>query len=114
MNQQEILHSPFDIEVHKRVFINYLEVIIDEEGVVHYAVPSHQEFLIRRACEKLEVSRKELLEACPVEYYGDFLQWLCALTKCVAVWDRRCYGHLNRKQFLTLTELRQAGLYKGV
>lgn len=36
------LYSKFDIDKHAETFINYLEVIIDENGVVHYAVPSHQ------------------------------------------------------------------------
>ena len=31
--QQRVLNSPFDIETHKRTFINYLEIIIDSEGV---------------------------------------------------------------------------------
>ena len=26
--QQKILHSPFSITVHKRIFTNYLEVVI--------------------------------------------------------------------------------------
>lgn len=41
------LYCKFDIQKHKETYKNYLEVIIDEEGSIHYAVPSHQEFLIR-------------------------------------------------------------------
>ncbi|GAB6761703.1 hypothetical protein [Bacillus cereus] len=41
--QQETLRGPFDIETHKKCFVDYLEVVIDEEGTVMYATPSHQE-----------------------------------------------------------------------
>ena len=41
------LHSPFDLQQHKNTFINYLEVVIRPSGLVEYAVPSHQEKLLR-------------------------------------------------------------------
>ena len=37
------LGSTFDIEQHKAKYKNYLEVIIDANGTIMYAVPSHQE-----------------------------------------------------------------------
>ena len=36
------LNSKFDIEQHKKKYINYLEVIIFPDGHIEYAVPSHQ------------------------------------------------------------------------
>ena len=65
MTEQEVLHGPFDIGLHKRTFVDYFEVMLDTEGVVHYAVPSHQEFLIKRAMERNHWSREELNAACP-------------------------------------------------
>ena len=41
MTQQDVLHAPFDLEIHKKTFIDYLEVIIRPDGTVEYAVPSH-------------------------------------------------------------------------
>lgn len=38
------VYSKFDLEKHKQRFENYFEVIIEEDGMIHYAVPSHQEF----------------------------------------------------------------------
>ena len=46
-NARIVLHSPFDIKVHKQTFINYLEVVISPEGIVEYAVPSHVEKLLQ-------------------------------------------------------------------
>jgi len=54
------LNSDFDIEQHKKTFIHYLEVVIDGNGKIMYAVPSHQEKLITLAREKLNVTREEL------------------------------------------------------
>src|SRR5690606_29819 len=65
MNEQQVLHSPFDMETHKNTFINYLEVVIDADGTIMYAVPSHQEKLIRLACERHGLSRDELNDLCP-------------------------------------------------
>ena len=41
------LHSPFDLQKHMETYINYLEVVIFPDGHIEYAVPSHQEKLIR-------------------------------------------------------------------
>lgn len=79
------VYSEFDLEQHKKHFVHYLEVMIDEEGVVHYAVPSHQELAIARACECLGVNRYELSVMTPKEYYFDWLNWLLMQCKGVAV-----------------------------
>lgn len=65
------LRSEFDIEQHKKTFIHYLEVVIDENGEIMYAAPSHQEKLISLACERLNVTREKLNAMCPQEYYFD-------------------------------------------
>ena len=51
MNDEYNLQSEFDAEKHKEKYVNYLEVVIDENGTVMYAVPSHQEKVIEIACE---------------------------------------------------------------
>lgn len=33
---QRVLHSPFDIDTHKKTFHNYLEVVLDEVGRSNY------------------------------------------------------------------------------
>jgi hypothetical protein len=111
--QQETLHSPFDIEKHKQVFVNYLEVIIDKEGVVHYAVPSHQEWLIKKAIEILNIDRVDLYDECPDEYCFDIMSWLTDVTECVLVWNDRYIGKPNNKQISTLTMLYNNKLYSG-
>ena len=82
------LHSDFDIEQHKKTFIHYLEVVIDENGKIMYAVPSNQEKQIALACEKLKVAREELNAMCPQEYYCDFMDWLCKMSGACAVWEK--------------------------
>lgn len=109
------LYSEFDIEKHKATFPHYLEVVIDADGKITYAVPSHQEKLIKLACDKLSVTRDELKVLCPREYYFDFLKWLCLLTGAMSVWDDWCeYGNPTAKQVGTLRKLKMAGLYKGM
>lgn len=112
-SQSEILHSPFDAETHKQFFINYLEAIIREDGTVEYATPSHQEKLIAVGCEVKNVERQKLLDMCPKKHYFDFMNWLCSITKSVAIWTEQKVGIPNEKQQETLKYLYDQGLYKG-
>lgn len=112
IDQLEVLRRPFDIEAHKEAFVNYLEVCIDQCGTVHYAVPSHARWLLLRYMEQegieTDLDAWELvpMDACAVD-------WLCAETGCVAVWEKAAVGEANQKQRATLRRLRLAGLYKG-
>lgn len=112
-HQQKVLHEPFDLETHKRTFINYLEVIISEDGTVMYAVPSHQEKLISIACEQRGVTRDRLYEQCPKEYYFNVMTWLCLITGCVALWNERMEGKANTKQKKVIEQLAKEELYHG-
>lgn len=114
MNNQYGVHSKFDIESHKKKFIRYLEVLIDKDGKVMYAVPSHQEKAISLACDKLHISREELMLMCPREYYGDFLTWLCQITEVVFVWtDMYFCINPTKKQISSLRTLKLKGIYEG-
>lgn len=110
---QTVLHSPFDIDVHKAVFKNYLEVVILSDGTVEYAVPSHQEKMIRLGMAKTGLSRDEFYKSCPREYWCDVLAWLNKITGAIAVWDFKFEGWANPTQIEKLEELRAAGLYRG-
>lgn len=112
--QERVLHSAFDVATHKKVFVHYLEVIIDEDGTIIYGVPSHQEVLIRLACRKLGVDREALNKLCPKEYYFDFMEWLSLVSGAIAVWEYRTMGHkYNESQIEALSMLKREGLYLG-
>lgn len=112
--QQQVLHSPFNIETHKRTFINYLEVVILEDRTIEYAVPSHQEKLIRICLNKLDITRDELYEMCPLfEFYFDFNIWLSQMSGAIAVWNDRYEGIANTEQKKILKRLKMHGLYVG-
>ena len=107
------IYSEFDIQRHKETFVNYLEVIIEENGHVLYAVPSHQEKAIELACKAKGWTRDELNDACPQEFYCDFLTWLLSLTNCISVWNDFYMGNANEKQIEMLRKLKEAKIYKG-
>lgn len=106
------LNSEFDIEEHKKVFINYLEVVILQTGKVVYAIPSHQEYLIKKASEKFGVDRREIVAMCPRNMWLDYLTWLLDITGCVCVWNDHYEGKPNRFQKHKLKQLVKAGLLK--
>ena len=114
MDAKYNLYSAFDLEKHKQTFVNYLEVLIDEDGTIMYAVPSHQEKAIALACSRLKLSRKQLDELCPKEYYGDYMTWLCMVAKVMAVWNGHCVAvNPTIKQIGALRRLKMAGVYTG-
>lgn len=114
---QKVLHSEFNIETHKNTFINYLEVIIDDEGKIMYAVPSHMERLIEVYMERYNVTREEII--CKLTYepsweYGlDMSAWLCEKLHCICVWFECYKGKPNQIQLNKLKTLRLSGVYSG-
>lgn len=115
MKRIHILHNAFDIKTHSENFINYLEVVILEDGTIEYAVPSHQEKLIKLAIDKLGVDRNGVMHACPKEMYFDFNTWLMLVTGAVSVWTNFYMypDDLNEKQMESLLKLKESGLYTG-
>jgi len=114
LDTEYTMNSDFDVEEHKKKFVNYLEVMIKEDGTIEYAVPSHQEKAIAYACCKDCITRDQLLEECPSEFYGDFLTWLLRRTNTVAVWNDGCiYDSINSRQISKLKMLKINGVYKG-
>ena len=111
------LYCEFDIEKHKQTYIHYLEVIMFPDGHIEYAVPSHQEKLIAVACEQLNVSREELFDMCPDDYFFDVLVWLCNITQCVSIWTNGFTMsdiiELTGAQKEMLEQLKEAGIYEG-
>lgn len=107
------VYSEFDLEQHKKKFVHYLEVMIDRDGKVHYAVPSHQEWAIKESCKKLGMTRDELCDATPKEFYFDWMKWLLRQCDAVAVWEDFYMGEPNRKQMATLRELKMGGVFRG-
>lgn len=108
------VYSDFDLAKHKEKYVNYLEVMIDRDGKIMYAVPSHQEKAISMACDVLNVSRSRLSDMTPVEYYFDWMTWLLRQSGAMAVWNE---GYIcespTRKQYAALRKLKMAGVYKG-
>ena len=111
--QNRILHSDFDIGVHKKYFVNYLEIVILEDGKVEYAVPSHQEKLLSLAMRKLRKTREEVVAMCPPEYYYDYDVWLSMMSGAIPVWNDFHRGKANEAQLKALQELKDAELYRG-
>ena len=111
------IYCDFDMEKHKQKYINYLEVLILEDGKIVYAIPSHQMKAEEICCEKLGVSREQLSAMCPKEYYYDYLTWLLNICGAVSVWNdfyKTGDKGLNTKQHSKLEQLKINGLFRGV
>ena len=115
--QQRVLHSKFDIDTHKRVFEDtYFEAIMDRDGVVYYAVPSHQMALLELLRNELKISYEEVMNLYMTSKDAIRLgpiDWLTKELQAVAIWDTHFIGVMNEKQKETLNKLAEAGLYRG-
>lgn len=110
------VYSEFDIEQHKKTFPHYLEVIIDKDGKIMYAVPSHQEMAIALCQQQLCLTRQEVCDLTPEEYYFDWMNWLLMQTNSMAVWEGfvLCdFAHVTAKTIESLRLLKEHGLYLG-
>lgn len=92
--QNKILHSDFDIATHKKCFINYLEVVITSDGVIHYAVPSHQQFVVNLLLSK-GYTYDQIYE----------MPDIYSVAKCCAVWTNHVTGYVNNAILQKLHEL---------
>lgn len=113
MTDQDILHGPFDIETHKKTFIDYLEVIIKADGTIEYAVPSHMyKLMFIFAGDNYDVNTinnmflDDARGLTPIE-------WLCKKTGCISVWNSNFEGTANAKQIEVLKRLASEKLYTG-
>lgn len=107
------VHSKFDIEQHKKNFVDYLEVVILEDGTIEYAVPSHQQKLLRLTANMKGMSEREVSDLCPASMYCDFDKWLSQECKAIPVWNGFYMGNPNEAQFETLKTLKLERLYQG-
>lgn len=109
-NNEYNLYSPFDVEKHKKTFIDYFEAILMPDGSVQYAVPSHQEKLISIGKKLFGKSRNDFIAMCPTEKHDCYIEWLCDVTGCVALWNSFVVGKPNQLQMNKIRELVDAGI----
>lgn len=115
LDPEEVLSQPFSIERHKLCPYLDLEVMIDVDGNIFYAIPSHQEFLIQKACQRNKWTRQQLMDACPPEFYFNFMEWLIEQSGgYIPVWEVAVTSHpVTKKQLAALRRLKMAGLFRG-
>lgn len=105
-NDTRVLYKPFDVKIHKETFTNYLEVIVNEDGSIEYAVPSHAEKVYQKYIEKYKVTREEIYRK------FDFTYDVATTMKIILVWSNKivCDFKPSEAQERTLNMLRKEGL----
>ena len=86
---EETFSLPFSIDRHKKTFVDYLEAVIDVNGIVHYAIPSHEKILCKIICTKKGLTEKQLNEL--AEASGglyDWINWLMNEAECICVYTQ--------------------------
>lgn len=107
-HEERVLHGPFDLATHKATFVNYLEVVITEDGTIIYAVPSHQKVLERLFMAK---TGRDANESVPRSRWFDMFDWLMEETGCVCAYTAGVLGKpRTREQEDALAMLYSEGL----
>ena len=101
------VYSKFDIDKHAEHFINYLEVVIDEDGEIHYAVPSHQMFMENILKRNVGESAFNQMIMEDKSAWTDYLSILCKYSNYVPVSNEFYYGNPNEKQLHILQQLKK-------
>lgn len=110
MSTEYSIYSAFDIEMHKQTYVDYFEAVLMPDGTVRYAVPSHQEMLLKIGVEQYKKTREDFIAMCPPALYCDYMKWLCDVTGCVAMWSKFVVGTPNEFQMSKIHELIDAGI----
>lgn len=89
----EYLYMDFHARVHGQVFIDYCEVILWPDGKVEYAMPSHNEALIKAYANKHNIARDDVVE----KFYNNFdcYEEMMRDTGIVQIWYDRLYNCTN-------------------
>lgn len=81
----------------------YCEILIDNDGSVILARPSHQEALIQYYCDKKNITREEMMKLFPIEYSPSNL--IIDKYNLISVWYMciiYSYNNMNNDQRNTL------------
>jgi hypothetical protein len=128
LSSDEVLHREFDVNTHKEYFTNYLEVIIHPDGLVEYAIPSHQVKLfmiyyeqkfnkkIQYYSEEFFTIRTDVESSVPREFWLDMVQYYCNVTGCISMWDKSYVAPesgLTEAQKTVIETLKRNKLYRG-
>ena len=91
-------------------WINYLEIIILNNGMIELARPSHLEKVIEIYCKKMNTTKKDFEENFP--FYLSPLEFICEKYHIIAVWYNKVImpKKINRFQKITLKKLQDASL----
>lgn len=107
-----VLHSKFDFDTHNSTFINYCEVVILEDGTIEYAVPSHEQKLIKVFCDKFNMPYDVFIQKMSRDEVNSYYFEICSyLAKCMLVDTYGCrFAFIpNKKQDNALRELVRHG-----
>ena len=108
------VYSEFNLSEHVKTYKNYLEVIIHPDGSIHYAVPSHQYYLVEYLMKLWNCSKEDVELRCPQEYYFDYLTWLLKCSHCISVWTYNIqYDNITPLQKRSLKLLKNRKAYLG-
>ena len=88
-------NTVFDYKTHRKNFINYLEVIINKDGTIEYAVPSHQQKLLNLYCKNHNITMEKLWNIIPIEESPE--SWIIFNEGVISVW----YDFIIRPEYIT-------------
>lgn len=111
---EETFALPFSIERHKKTFVNYTELVINRDGEIMYATPSHEQKLIKIILENNpDMTYNDLMdEAYKTASVFNWMNWLMNKSGCMVVYTNGIayYKSMTKAQIEAVRELYHNGL----
>ena len=108
------VYSEFDMDKHKEKYINYLEIVIERNGKIHYAVPSHIKRLERLMMEMYHMTYNEIYSMynndSDSDSFMEYVYWLMDKTGAITVYNNMYRGKANRVQLSVMKQLVDRGV----
>lgn len=95
--QRRVLESPFNAELHAKTFLCYCEVIIWPDGKIEYAIPSHNEIILKAYAQAHGLTREEAIEEARLRYGYDAMFQIMKELGIIEVW----YDNMHNETPLT-------------
>lgn len=106
-HDSSVLYKPFDFNEHLKAFGDtYLEAVVLEDGTIEYAIPSHEQKLVRVIMQKTGKTRDQVIWDCSDDDKLNWQEYLERESGCISLWTNFYLGTANEKQLEAIQKLK--------
>lgn len=93
------------VDKYPSLFVHYFEAVIDRNGLVYFACPSHERKILELLNKQFEIKTENEPWRSALDYADDY--------GYAVIWYNRVLGNLNKFQRNTINKLREYNILQG-